>query len=136
MASVNKVILVGNLGQEPESRTLPSGQVVVNFSIATNESWVDKQSKQKTSKTEWHRLVAYGTLAEVVVQYAKKGSCLYVEGSLQTNKWQSSNGELQSKTLIVARSIQFLSRQHKDELVTSDESVCDTNTLNLDDVPF
>ena len=88
MASLNKVLLIGNLGRDPETRFLPNGNAVCNFSIATTESWKDKQSGQKQEKTEWHNISMYGRLAEIAGQYLKKGSSVYIEGRLQTRKWQ------------------------------------------------
>lgn len=88
MASVNKVILVGNLGRDPEVRYMPSGDAIATLSIATTDSWMDKQSGQRQEATEWHRVVFFGKTAEVAGQYLKKGSQVYVEGSIRTRKWQ------------------------------------------------
>ncbi|TDR80037.1 single-stranded DNA-binding protein [Paludibacterium purpuratum] len=88
MASVNKVILVGNLGRDPEVRYMPSGDAIATLSIATTDSWMDKQSGQRQEQTEWHRVVFFGKTAEVAAQYLKKGSQVYVEGSIRTRKWQ------------------------------------------------
>ena len=93
MSSVNKVILIGNLGKDPEMRYLPSGEAIANFSVATSESWTDKTSGDKKEATEWHRVVFFGRTAEVVGQYVKKGSKIYVEGRLQTRKWQDKDGQ-------------------------------------------
>jgi single-strand DNA-binding protein len=93
MASVNKVILVGNLGADPESRFAPSGDAICNISVATTESWKDKQTGEKKESTEWHRVGFYGKLAEIVGQYLKKGSQVYIEGSLRTRKWQDKTGQ-------------------------------------------
>ncbi|MBB1487276.1 single-stranded DNA-binding protein [Oceanospirillum sp. D5] len=98
---INKVILVGNVGQDPEVRYLPNGGAVANVSIATSESWMDKSSGQRQEKTEWHRVVFFGKLADVVSQYVKKGSKLYVEGKLQTRKWQDQSGQDRYTTEIV-----------------------------------
>ena len=92
MASVNKVILVGNLGQDPEVRYLPSGGAVTNISIATTDTWKDKETGEKRERTEWHRVVFFKRLAEIVGEYLKKGSPIYVEGNLQTRKWQDKEG--------------------------------------------
>lgn len=105
--SVNKVILVGNLGQNPEVRYSPNGQAVCNVSIATNESWTDKNG-QKQEKTEWHRLVIFGKLAELVGQYLTKGRQIYAEGKLQTRQWQDKEGQTRYTTEVVAQTIQFL----------------------------
>lgn len=93
MASVNKVIIVGNLGADPESRFAPSGDAVCNISVATTESWKDKQTGEKKEATEWHRVGFYGKLAEIAGQYLKKGSQVYIEGSLRTRKWQDKTGQ-------------------------------------------
>lgn len=98
---INKVILVGNLGQDPEVRYLPNGGAVANVSIATSESWTDKSSGQRQDRTEWHRVVFFGKLADVVSQYVKKGSKLYIEGKLQTRKWQDQSGQDRYTTEIV-----------------------------------
>ncbi|MFG1488648.1 single-stranded DNA-binding protein [Oceanospirillum sp. HFRX-1_2] len=98
---INKVILVGNVGQDPEVRYLPNGGAVANVTLATSESWMDKNSGQRQEKTEWHRIVFFGKLADVVSQYVKKGSKLYVEGKLQTRKWQDQSGNDKYTTEIV-----------------------------------
>ncbi|HQU14981.1 MAG: single-stranded DNA-binding protein [Chromatiales bacterium 21-64-14] len=105
---VNKVILVGNLGRDPEVRYLPSGSAVANVTIATSESWKDKQSGEKQERTEWHNVVFYSRLAEVVGEYLKKGSQIYVEGSLRTRKWQDKDGRDRYTTEIVANEMQML----------------------------
>ena len=105
--SVNKVILVGRLGQNPEVRYIPSGAAVANFSIATSESWVDK-SGQKQEKTEWHRIVVWGKTAENCSQYLSKGRQVYVEGRLQTRQWQDKDGQTKYTTEILAQTVQFL----------------------------
>ena len=101
MSSVNKVILIGNLGKDPEMRYLPSGEAIANFSVATSESWTDKTSGDKKEQTEWHRVVFFGRTAEVVGQYVKKGSKIYVEGRLQTRKWQDKEGQDRYTTEVV-----------------------------------
>ena len=106
--SVNKVILVGNLGRDPETKYLPSGSAVTNIAVATSESWKDKQSSQKQERTEWHRVVFFNKLAEIAGQYLKKGSKVYVEGSLRTNKWQDQNGQDRYTTEIVANEMHML----------------------------
>ncbi|MBL7716816.1 MAG: single-stranded DNA-binding protein [Bdellovibrionales bacterium] len=105
--SVNKVILVGRLGQNPEVRYTPSGAAVANFSVATNESWTDK-SGQKQERTEWHRVVVWGKLAELCQQYLSKGRQAYVEGRLQTRQWQDKDGQTKYTTEVQAQTIQFL----------------------------
>jgi len=109
---VNKVILVGNLGKDPEVRYAPSGQAIANITIATSESWKDKNTGEKQEKTEWHRVVFFSRLAEIVGEYLKKGSQIYVEGRLQTRKWQDKDGNDRYTTEIVANEMQMLgSRQ-------------------------
>jgi len=105
---VNKVILVGNLGNDPDMRSMPSGTSVANVSLATSESWVDKQSGQRQDRTEWHRVVFFDRLAEIVKQYLHKGSQIYVEGNLRTEKWQDQNGIDRYTTKIIAREMQML----------------------------
>ena len=108
MASVNKVILVGNLGRDPEMRYMPSGDAIANFSIATTDTWKDKQG-QKQERTEWHRISMFGKLAEIAGQYLKKGSQVYIEGRLQTQKWvDKETGEERQRTEIVADRMQML----------------------------
>lgn len=105
---VNKVILIGNLGQDPEIKAMPSGGSVANISIATSESWTDKQTGQKQERTEWHRVVFFNRLAGVVAQYLRKGSKVYVEGSIRTRKWQDQGGQDRYTTEIVASNMQML----------------------------
>ena len=108
MASINKVILVGNLGQDPEVKYMPSGGAVTNISIATTDSWKDKATGEKKENTEWHRVVFFNRLAEIVGEYLRKGSQIYVEGNLRTRKWQDQNGVDKYTTEIVAREMQML----------------------------
>ena len=115
MASVNKVILVGNLGKDPESRYMPNGDAVVNITLATTDTWKDKGTGEKKETTEWHRVVFFRKLAEIAGQYLKKGSQVYIEGSLKTRKWEK-DGHTNYTTEIVADSMQMLgSRQSGDE---------------------
>ncbi len=107
MASVNKAIIIGNLGKDPEMRYMPSGDAICNFSIATTDSWKDK-SGEKQEKTEWHRISMFGKLAEIAGEYLKKGSQVYVEGRLQTRKWQDKDGHERYTTEIVADRMQML----------------------------
>ena len=107
MASVNKVILVGNLGRDPEMRFMPNGEAVCNFSIATTDSWKDK-SGVKQERTEWHNIVMYRKLAEIAGEHLKKGQSVYVEGRLQTNKWQTKEGQDRYSTEIIADQMQML----------------------------
>lgn len=101
MAGVNKVILIGNLGQDPEIRHLPSGDSVANVSIATSETWKDKNTGEKQERTEWHRVAFFGKLADVVGKYLTKGSKVYVEGKLRTRKWQANDGTDRYSTEVV-----------------------------------
>lgn len=105
---VNKVILVGSLGQDPETRYMPSGGAVTNISIATSESWKNKETGQPEERTEWHKVVFFNRLAEIAGEYLKKGSKVYVEGSLRTRKWQDNNGVDKYTTEIVASEMQML----------------------------
>lgn len=112
MASVNKVIIVGNLGRDPETRYMPNGEAVTNIAVATTESWKDKNSGEKKELTEWHRITFYRKLAEIAGQYLKKGSQVYVEGRLQTRKWTDKEGVERYTTEIIADTMQMLgSRQ-------------------------
>lgn len=101
MAGVNKVIILGNLGKDPEVKFMPNGNAVANMTIATSESWKDKQTGEAKEKTEWHRVVIFGKLAEIAGEYLKKGSKVYIEGALQTRKWQNQQGQDQYTTEIV-----------------------------------
>jgi single-strand DNA-binding protein len=105
---VNKVILIGNLGNDPETKFLPSGGAVTNVNLATSESWKDKQSGQMQERTEWHRVVFFNKLAEIAGEYLKKGSKVYIEGSLRTRKWQGQDGQDRYTTEIVASEMQML----------------------------
>ena len=105
---INKVILVGNLGNDPETKYLPSGGAVTNVSIATSESWKDKQTGQQQERTEWHRIVFFNRLGEIAGEYLRKGSKIYVEGSLRTRKWQGQDGQDRYTTEIVGNEMQML----------------------------
>lgn len=105
---VNKVILVGNLGQDPEVKYMPSGGAVCNISVATTDSWSDKASGERQERTEWHRVVLFKRLAEIAGEYLRKGSQVYIEGRLQTRKWQDSSGQDRYSTEIVAMDMQML----------------------------
>jgi single-strand DNA-binding protein len=105
---VNKVILVGNLGKDPEMKYTASGAAIANITVATSESWNDKQTGEKQEKTEWHRVVFFRRLAEVVGEYLRKGSQVYIEGKLQTRKWQDQNGQDRYSTEVVANEMQML----------------------------
>lgn len=108
MSSLNKVMLIGHLGRDPETRYMPDGGAVTNISVATTETWKDKASGEKQEKTEWHRISAFGRLAEIMGEYLKKGSHVYIEGKLQTRKWQDKEGKDRYTTEIVAAQLQML----------------------------
>ena len=115
MAGINKVIIVGFLGNDPEIRTMPNGEQVANITVATSESWTDKNTGEKKTQTEWHRIVLYRRLAEIAGQYLTKGSQVYIEGRLKTRKWQDSNGQDRYTTEIIGDVLQMLdSRQSGD----------------------
>jgi len=105
---INKVILVGHLGADPETRAMPSGATVANLRIATTESWRDKQSGEQQERTEWHRVALFGRLGEIAAEYLKKGSQVYIEGSLRTRKWQDKQGQERFSTEIVGNEMQML----------------------------
>lgn len=106
--SVNKAIIVGHLGNDPESKTLPSGDMVTNISVATSDKWKDKQTGEQKEATEWHRVAFFGKLAEIAAQYLKKGSQVYIEGSIHTRKWTNAEGQDQYSTSIKADTMQML----------------------------
>ena len=105
---INKVILIGNLGADPETRAMPSGTTVANLRVATSESWRDKQSGEQQERTEWHRVAFFGRLAEVAGEYLRKGSQVYIEGSLRTRKWQDKQGNERYSTEIIGNDLQML----------------------------
>lgn len=105
---INKVILVGNLGADPENRTSQTGNAITNISIATSETWKDKSTGQQQERTEWHRVVFFNRLAEIAAEYLRKGSKVYVEGSLRTRKWQDQNGQDRYTTEVVGNEMQML----------------------------
>jgi single-strand DNA-binding protein len=105
---INKVILVGNLGADPETRYMPSGSAVTNLSVATTESWKDKQSGEQKERTEWHKVAMFNRLAEIAAEYLRKGSQVYIEGKLRTRKWQDQNGQDRWTTEIIADEMQML----------------------------
>ena len=105
---VNKAIIVGNLGGDPETRYMPSGGAVTNFTVATNESWKDKQTGEQKERTEWHRVAMFGRLAEIAAEYLRKGSQVYIEGKIRTRKWQGQDGQDRYTTEIIADEMQML----------------------------
>ncbi|RMD64876.1 single-stranded DNA-binding protein [Candidatus Parcubacteria bacterium] len=108
MRGVNKAIIVGTLGRDPEVRAASNGNTIANLSVATSESWTDKNTGQRQEKTEWHRVVLFGKVAEIAAQYLRKGSHVYLEGKLQTRKWTDQNGQDRYTTEIVANEMQML----------------------------
>ena len=141
MAGVNKVILVGNLGKDPEMRTFNNGDSVANFSVATSESWKDKQTGEKKTQTEWHNVSAFRKLAEICEKYLKKGDKVYIEGKLKTDKYEK-DGVTKYTTRIIADQMQMLGSKSDEGQVQSQEP--DQPTQNLtsqnkefdDDIPF
>ena len=135
MAGINKVILVGNLGADPEIRYSPGGMAVVNFSLATSETF--SKDGQKQTKTEWHKIVAFGKLAEICGQYLSKGKQVYIEGKIQTRSWDDKEGNKKYTTEIVANSMQMLgSKAEGAAHSASDVSVDNIPSSDIDDVPF
>jgi single-strand DNA-binding protein len=114
MAGINKVIIVGNLGNDPEIRTMPNGEPVANITVATSESWTDKNTGERKEQVEWHRIVLYRRLAEIAAQYLRKGSQVYIEGRLKTRKWQDNNGQDRYTTEIQGDNLQMLGGRNQD----------------------
>lgn len=143
MASVNKVILIGNLGSDPELRYTPQGSAVANFSVATNEVWTNKEGK-KEERTEWHKIVVWGKQAETCNTYLKKGKQVYIEGSIRQRSWEDKEGNKRYTTEIIAQSIKFLGRaegataqtQKEDVPASFDEVFASTTPTKDEDVPF
>lgn len=134
MSGVNKVILVGRLGQDPELKYTPSGKAVCNMSLATSEEWNDDSGK-KNERTEWHRIVVWGKLAELCDQYLKKGRQAFIEGSLQTRSWDDKNGVKKYTTEINARGVQFLdSNDHQDQKQQAQDQ--QGSGFIAEDIPF
>jgi len=139
MAGVNKVILLGNLGRDPEVRYTPSGAAVANFTIATSEEWKDKDSGEKQERTEWHRVVAWRRLGEICGEYLHKGSQVYIEGRLQTKSWEDREGNKRYTTEIVAQTMQMLGSPRKEGKTKSvEERYPDEEPISIpdDDIPF
>lgn len=135
---VNKVILVGNLGQDPTVRYGANGSAVANATLATSESWKDKTSGEKQEKTEWHKLVFFGKTAEIAGQYLKKGAQIYVEGKLQTRKWQNKEGADQYTTEVVVSEMQMLGGRPTgtQETAAPEQQTADTGATFDDDIHF
>lgn len=152
MAGVNKVIIVGNLGNAPEMKTMPNGDAVTNMSIATSESWKDKNTGENKEVTEWHRCVLYKRLAEVAGEYLSKGSKVYIEGKLKTRKWQAQDGSDRYSTEIIVNSLQMLdtkqgnqqqsnnqpmqNQQHQAQNQMQQRPQTEPNGFNEDMIPF
>ena len=134
MASRNLVIVMGNVGRDVEVRYMPSGDAVANLSIATSETWKDKATGEKKEATEWHKVVFYGKLAEVVGQYVKKGSSIYIEGSLHTKKWTDKDGQEKYSTEIKANFMQMLGSKPGENSNDSQPSQANTPTRSLVDM--
>ncbi len=130
MASLNKVQIIGNLGADPEVKTLPNGEMVANISVATTEKWKDKTTNEAKELTEWHRISFFGKLAEIVDKYLKKGSAVYVEGSLRTKKYTDKDGVEKYTTNIKASSMQMLGGKSD-----ATKEITESSTSN-DDIPF
>lgn len=141
---INKVILIGNMGRDPEIRYTPNGTAIASVSIATTEGWKDKQTGQTQERTEWHRVVFFSRLAEIVGEYLKKGSKIYIEGRLQTRKWQDKTGQDRYTTEIIADSLQMLDGKGgggkmepeiTDDRSSPPEQIESADSFN-DDIPF
>lgn len=140
---INKVIIVGNLGADPDSRAMPSGNAVTNISVATSESWNDRDTGEKQEKTEWHRVVFFNRLAEIAAQYLKKGSQVYVEGKLQTRKWEDKEGNERWTTEVVANQMQMLGDRMNNDMSNDNAPSSQSSSDNDfstdefdDDIPF
>lgn len=147
MAGVNKVIIVGNLGNDPEMRTMPNGEAVANISVATSESWNDKNTGERRELTEWHRIVFYRRQAEVCGQYLRKGSKVYIEGRLRTRKWQDQNGQDRYTTEIQGDVLQMLDSRNSSNGYEGKQTANQQQTTSVsppippsdnfdDDIPF
>lgn len=135
MSGVNKVIIVGNLGSDPEQRATQSGAAITNISVATSEKWKDKQTGQAQERTEWHRVVFFNKLAEIAAQYLKKGSKVYVEGQIRTSKWQDKDGADRYSTEIVAREMQMLDSRQSSGQAAPGQPAPAAESFD-DDIPF
>ncbi len=141
MASVNKVILVGNLGNDPKIGYTTNGKAVANISIATSSSWHDKEKGTQETKTEWHKVVFFNKIAEIVERYLKKGSQIYVEGSIQTKKWQDKNGVDRYTTEIIGHIMQMLGKgsvneEQKKVMQKPQSQIIEDDPFIDDDIPF
>ncbi len=144
MAGINKAILIGNLGRDPELRYTQNGQAVANFTLATTESWTDKASGQKQERTEWHRIVAWGRTGELCAQYLAKGRTVYIEGRIQTREWEDKEGQKRWTTEVNAQTVQFLGGPRgADDDADAESTPADTSAPPAstapspdDDIPF
>jgi len=125
---INRVILVANLGKDPEAKFMPNGNAVTNITVATSESWKDKQTGQQQERTEWHRVVFFNKLAEIASEYLKKGSKVYIEGSLRTRKWQGQDGQDRYTTEIVASEMQMLDSRGTPDQSSNDQATGKQNS--------
>jgi single-strand DNA-binding protein len=135
MRGVNKAILVGTLGKDPEQRFMPNGNAVCNISVATSEQWKDKQTGEKQERTEWHRVSMFGKLAEIAGEYLRKGSQVYLEGKIQTRKWQDKEGKDRYSTEIVADQMQMLGGKRDSSAPAAGETLSQAAPFD-DDIPF
>ena len=144
MRGVNRAIIVGQLGKDPEMRYTADGKAIANFSVATSEQWKDKQTGEKQEKTEWHRISIFGKLAEIAGEYLRKGSQVYLEGKIQTRKWQDKDGQDRYTTEIIADQMQMLGGksggEEREEKPRTTKHVQQTHATNFDDfdedIPF
>lgn len=146
MVGINKVTILGRLGNDPEIRTIPNGDTVAHFSVATSEAWADKITGERKESTEWHRIVFFRRQAEVVGQYLRKGSLVYIEGKIKTRKWQDQNGQERYTTEIIGNELQML--DGRQDRVSANNVASDTNAQSKaqaipepvgdfnDDIPF
>ena len=133
---INKVILVGNLGQDPETRHMPSGDAVTNISIATSEQWKDKQTGEQQDRAEWHKVAFFGRLAEIAAEYLSKGSQVYVEGKLRMRKWQDRDGKDRWTTEVIADELQMLGGPKQPGKKPTKEGEINVSAGEYDDIPF
>ena len=133
---VNKCIIVGNLGKEPEMRYTASGGAIANITVATSETWKDKQSGESKEKTEWHKVTFFGKLAEIVGEYLHKGSKVYIEGRLETNKWQDKDGADRYTTSIIAKEMQMLDSKQSGSQSGNSAPQKQQNEPDFEDIPF
>ena len=142
MAGLNKVMLIGNLGRDPETKQLPNGDLVANFTIATSENWKDRATGEKREATEWHRIVAYRGLADVVSRYLGKGSKVYIEGKIKSRKWQDKDGHDRQMTEIIADQMQMLDGRNQPQVSEPATAFAASQQMQMppqrddDDIPF